>query len=153
MSTTPKQQFGAASALVWPESWEELQQATIKALREGVGIPELDADASGDIPICYGSALVWIRVNLNLPAVGVFSRVLSDVEPAPALMDSLNDLNVHRRPATFYVCDSAVMAATEVDCDLFRSAGLASRGSVLGAPCGQGRRGAEQVLRRADDFR
>ena len=119
MSTTEKQQPGMAHALVWPESWEELQQATIAALREETKIPELNADESGDIGIRYGSALVWVRVNRKLPAIGLFSCALSHVDPTPALMHALNELNTHRRPATFYIYETTVMAATEVDCDPF----------------------------------
>ena len=143
MSTTRKQQQGGASQrlakpadrgssqksagpqpILWPESWDQLQEAALAVLREETGIPSLQADESGDIGIRYGSALVWVRVNRTMPDIGVFSRVLEGVEANPPLLVALNDLNTHRRPATFYTWDSTVMLATEVDCEPFHGPAL-----------------------------
>ena len=124
MSTTPKRQPNPARALVWPKNWEQLQGAAIAALREGTQVPELEADESGDVPIRYGSAGLWVRVNRGIPQIAIYSCVLLDVEATPALLEALNELNAQHRPATFYLYKSVVVAATELDCAPFNPPAL-----------------------------
>ena len=88
----------------------------LAALRERTGNPDLDPDDQGDVPIRYGSALVWVRVDRKVPAVDVFSYVLSDVEPAAGLLEALNELTRAHRPAAFFVANSRVVATLRVDC-------------------------------------
>ena len=72
---------------MWPKNWQQLQQAAIAALRDGTELPELEPDESGDVTIRYGSAGLCVRVNRDTPQIGIFSRVLLDVEATPAPLD------------------------------------------------------------------
>jgi hypothetical protein len=114
---SPEPAQEGAVGLLWPRTWEQLRDAALAALRENTGNPELDTDGQGDIPIRCGSALVWVRVDRKIPVIDLFSHVLSDVEPTPGLLEALNELNQARRPATFFVVNSKVVATVQVDCD------------------------------------
>ena len=54
--------------------------------------PEPDHD--GDLPIQYGGASFYVRVEgASDPVVQVFAVVLADLEPSPDLLGALNDIN------------------------------------------------------------
>jgi hypothetical protein len=119
MRETPEESQGRTAGLVWPRNRGELQQAVIAALREPTGNPDLEPDEDGDIAIRFGGALVFVRVNRERPAIDLFSHVVRNVEPTPALLEALNELNRAHCRTTFLATDSTVIATLEIDCDPF----------------------------------
>lgn len=86
----------------------------LRTLREETGLETLDFDEDGDIPLCYGSVLVFARVSGDMPSVRLHARILGEVRSSPALLDRLNELNARVvRPAFFHASDN-VYAITDI---------------------------------------
>jgi hypothetical protein len=132
MREGPEAEQGNTTGLLWPRSWEQLQQAALAALREKTGNPDLGVDEEGDIPIRFGSALVWVRVHKKSPVINVFSHVLSDVESTAELLEAINELNRTERPAAFFVSNASVVATVQVDCTPLYSPNLTEAVDFLG---------------------
>src|ERR1035437_9845462 len=63
---------------------EELRKLVLKAIREGSANADLELSESGDLPLRFGSAAVFVRV-------------LEDVEADDRLLDRLSELNAEIR--------------------------------------------------------
>jgi hypothetical protein len=60
------------------------------------GVEKAEADADGDYPIRYRSALYWVRVvQAQKPVVQVFSVALDGIQFTGALARELNEINTH----------------------------------------------------------
>lgn len=112
---TPKVGPEAVDAAVDPcatamaESEEHLQALVDAALVPLFGsFPEKDAD--GDIPVPYGSSVVYVRVESEVPVVSLFSIVARDVTDLGRARFEVNVLNRDVRFVKFTVVDDRVLA-------------------------------------------
>lgn len=91
----------------------------LRALREETGIESLDFDDDGDVPLRYGSVVVFARVSGDTPSVRLHARILGEVSSSAALLERLNDLNARVvRPTFFHAVDS-VYAVTDIPASPF----------------------------------
>lgn len=97
-----------------PTGLDEIRGRVLELLRGASGTLDLAPDDDGDIPLVFGSAMVFVRVFGDPPIVRVFSQVLSDVQPTPALVAAVNDLNMQYAFTKWIVHDDSVVAAVEL---------------------------------------
>jgi hypothetical protein len=121
--------------LVQPESREELFAAVIEALRSYTDLDDVAVDEDGDIPLRYGSAVIFLRVGDDAPYVELFSPVLKGVEPSLELYKALNDLTGHHRQVGFFTTGGAVYASLDLIADPFVPDHLGAALAVLGRLC------------------
>jgi hypothetical protein len=76
-----------------PADAEELAEQVALVVSEVIAGDEIVYDSDGDIPIRFGTAQVYVRASKDQPVVDVFSILLGGVQPTPALLDAVNDLN------------------------------------------------------------
>jgi hypothetical protein len=94
---------------------ERLRRDVEAALATFIGIPRVRPDQDGDYPMRSGSAIYFVRILEGVPpAIGVFSPVLRDVQPSPALFEALNDINRRIRHARIFVDHATVYVALEL---------------------------------------
>ena len=85
----------------------ETADRLLRTLRQETGIESLDFDDDGDVPLRYGSVLVFARVSGDTPSVRLHARILGEVRSSAALLERLNDLNARVvRPAFFHASES-----------------------------------------------
>jgi hypothetical protein len=73
---------------------EELDSLVERTLTTLIGRSDIDKDKDGDIPIRWGSALIFVRVQEgNPPWVYLFAPLLWDVAETPSLLDAINEMN------------------------------------------------------------
>ena len=92
-----------------PESEEHLRTLVDEALRPLFG-SEPEKDDDGDIPVPYGSALVFVRVERDAPIVQVFSVVVEGVTDRDRAQFEVNVLNRDLRFMKFILVDDRVLA-------------------------------------------
>lgn len=109
-------------SLVWSElglkvaepraNFAEVADRLLQTLREELGFDTLEFDEDGDIPIRYGSVLLFVRVSGDTPSVRIYAPVLRDIRKTPELLERLNELNSRViRPALFHDSDCVVAVA------------------------------------------
>jgi Putative bacterial sensory transduction regulator len=77
------------------------------------GRPEPDND--GDLPIEYGGASFYVRIDGPTdPVVQIFSVVLADLEPNPELHGALNEINSRLRFARAFHVQQQVLIEAEI---------------------------------------
>lgn len=75
--------------------------------------PEPDND--GDLPIEYGGATFYVRVDGPVdPVVQIFSIVLADLDANPDLFGALNDINTRLRFARAFHVQKQVLIEAEI---------------------------------------
>ena len=75
--------------------------------------PEPDQD--GDLPIEFGGACFYVRVDGPTdPVVQIFSVVLADLEANPELHGALNDINANMRFARAFHVQQQVLIESEI---------------------------------------
>jgi T3SS (YopN, CesT) and YbjN peptide-binding chaperone 3/T3SS (YopN, CesT) and YbjN peptide-binding chaperone 1 len=111
----PRPEEERAANLRWPGRSEELQRALLEALRSRTGDPNVAADSDGEIRVHSGGSLLRLRADPERPVVHLCSDVLNEVEPTPALLAALNELNRSRSHTAFYAAGTTVTARILVD--------------------------------------
>ena len=72
-------------------------------------------DLDGDLPIEYGGAAFYVRIDgLTDPVVQIFSVVLADIEANPELHGALNDINCRLRFARAFHVQQQVLIEAEI---------------------------------------
>jgi Putative bacterial sensory transduction regulator len=90
-----------------------------KLLRDVTGSTRISADADGDYPVRYGSALYFVRLVGDAQAnVQVFAVAVDGVEPSTKLLTDINELNAQIRFARIFHVRGQVL----VEADLVGSA-------------------------------
>lgn len=75
--------------------------------------PEPDHD--GDLPIQYGGASFYVRVEgASDPVVQVFAVVLADLESSPDLLGALNDINTQLKFARAFYVQNQLLIESEI---------------------------------------
>lgn len=92
-----------------PESEEHLRALVDDALRPLFG-SEPEKDDDGDIPVPYGSSLVFVRVERDAPVVQVFSVVAEGVTDRERAQFEVNVLNRDLRFMKFILVEDRVLA-------------------------------------------
>jgi hypothetical protein len=96
-------------AAVMPESAEHLRELVDLALTPLFGA-EPDHDEDGDIPVPWGSSLVYVRVDEDAPVVELFSCVADGVTDRQRAAFEVNVLNRDARFIKFTLVADRVMA-------------------------------------------
>jgi len=97
-----------------PRSPAELLAAVEDTLRPLLSDGGFVTDEDGDIVIGWGSVRLFVRVLDDAPIVRVLAFALADIEPSPALLDSINEINLHY-PFLKAVCvDDTVVLSVDV---------------------------------------
>lgn len=105
-------QAAAGPALSEPQNPDELRAAIVATLQRLLHVDEVVVDDDGDIPIRWGSAVVFVRVLDELPVIRCFSFVLSGVPVTVALRDAVNEVNqTHILAHAYWVDDTVVVSA------------------------------------------
>jgi hypothetical protein len=79
-------------------------------LKRELDVDEIERDEDSDIPVRWGSAMVFIRivgVDSELPLIRVFSPLLEDFTMRPEVYESLNSIN-RQTPFAKAVVDPAI---------------------------------------------
>jgi len=84
-----------------------------KLLRKVTGSSQIAADADGDYPVPYGSALYYVRVAGEAYAdVQVFAVAVDGIEASAELLADINEINTQVRFArVFHVRDQVLVEA------------------------------------------
>lgn len=94
------------------QSAAETADRLLRTLRQETGIESLDFDDDGDVPLRYGSVLVFARVSGDTSSVRLHARILGEVPSSVALLERLNELNARVvRPAFIRASDSIYAVA------------------------------------------
>ncbi|MGB3055999.1 MAG: YbjN domain-containing protein [Acidimicrobiales bacterium] len=102
---------GDDADVVIPGDPDELRRLVDEAIEEAVGHPPIH-DEDDDIPIACGSALVWVTVRQDMPAVEMVSWVVVDVaQPGDALFE-VNRLNEQTAFVRFALVGDRISART-----------------------------------------
>ncbi len=98
---------------VLPESVDHLRALVDAALTPVFGHgPKHDSD--GDIPVVAGSALLFIRVLDDAPAVEIFSTIVRGITDLDAAAAVVTDLNNGIRMIKFVLIDDVIIAVAHV---------------------------------------
>lgn len=98
----------------------------LSVVRVATGIPGIELDADGDVPVRYGTVLAFVRAAQAPQRVCFFAPLLRDVRPQPALLERLNELNFGSNPVRFMVRDTTVFGYAEIPADPFVAAHVES---------------------------
>jgi hypothetical protein len=94
---------------------EQLRPIVEQTLREVLHVAELKYDEHGDIPIRFGSALVFVRLmGGETPKVQVFSPLLWEVSSTSGLVEALNDINTRLSFGRVFWDGERVIAAIDL---------------------------------------
>jgi hypothetical protein len=63
------------------------------ALKEFLGAEQVNHDEDGDVPIRFGSAMVFVRLSDEPPLVSVFSPMLWEIPAGTELFEAINEVN------------------------------------------------------------
>lgn len=81
----------------------------------------IEPDDDGDFPVRYGSAVVWVRVEPELPVIHMFSHVVSEVRKRGQAAIEVSLLNRDIRGVTFVLRGETVMAKADLWASVFSS--------------------------------
>jgi hypothetical protein len=94
---------------------EILRPYVEKLLKELVGTEELIVDQDGDVPIRWGSAMMYVRMlDRPVPLVRVFSPIVRKVKKSAKLLEYINDLNCQIDLACVQLLDGDVVATADL---------------------------------------
>ena len=96
-----------------PESHEHLQELVDTALTLLFGEPP-EKDPDGDIPVPYGSSLVFVRVDPEAPVVHLFSPVVLDVTDRERAAFEVNVLNRDVGFLSFHLSGDRIVALLQL---------------------------------------
>jgi hypothetical protein len=119
MTSEPPESAGPSPTGPTPETPDSVRAKVREIVRELLRDPTVDADGKGDFQLRVGSAAVYIRPMDDMPAVAIFSPVLTRLETTDLVLREINELNKKVRFARLLAVDDAVIAATEVHVEPF----------------------------------
>jgi hypothetical protein len=98
---------------------DELREAVVVALGSLVGSGsdgggEVVVDDDGDIPIRWGSAVLYVRVIADNPIIRIFSPLLREVHLSDDLRDAVNELNKNHLFASAFWADGVVLLTADL---------------------------------------
>jgi hypothetical protein len=94
---------------------EHLRPIVEQTLREVLHVAELKYDEQGNIPIRFGSAVVFVRlVGGKTPEVQVFSPLLWELSSTNGLVEALNNINTHLAFGRVFWDGERVIAAIDL---------------------------------------
>ena len=99
-----------------PQSVREKVRAVISQLTRDEAVVE---DDDGDFAVWVGSARVFVRVMDDMPALSVFSQLLTGVRATPDTLAEINRINSQLRFVKLFVVGDTVVAAHELHVDPF----------------------------------
>jgi hypothetical protein len=109
VAAPPREEPSPEVLAVMPESAEHLRDLVDAALTPLFGtVPERDTD--GDIPVPWGSSLVFVRVDEETPVVELFSVVVDAVADLERAAFEVGVLNRDLRFMKFLLVDGCVLA-------------------------------------------
>lgn len=92
----------------------EVSRQLLEIVRAVSGDDELDVDSDGDIPLRYGSAMVFVRVFGDPPVIRVFSPVLAEARMGVDLAQVVNELNGQHLFVKWLISDGSVVASVDL---------------------------------------
>ncbi|MGH9892868.1 MAG: T3SS (YopN, CesT) and YbjN peptide-binding chaperone 1 [bacterium] len=94
---------------------EQLRPIVEQTLREALRIDQIRYDSEGDIPIRFGSAMVFVRlIGGKTPKVRVFSPLLRELSSTDGLAEVLNDINAQISIGRVFWTGKVVIAAVDL---------------------------------------
>ena len=90
-------------------SYEDMARSHVKELlRKAFRFEQLHVDEDGDVPLPYGTAMVYASVVARGRLVRVWSRAAAGVKPTKAVLREGNDANAHAVVARVYAAHGGV---------------------------------------------
>jgi hypothetical protein len=118
-------------------SVEKLRTLVDDALARASGAETVDHDKDGDVPLRFGSTMVFVRVNAEQPIIEVFAPVVWDIPPTFAVLGSVNELNQHVRFLRYVATETGVDLRGELRGVPFDDAALADLVNAVGTMADQ----------------
>ena len=113
---------------------EMVRAYTESLLKKILGADTLRADADGDWPVRYKSALYYVRVDPGRndePVVQIFAVVLANLASSPALFEELNVVNTRLRFARAFWVNDQVLVESEIVGEAMSMSGFANSCDVV----------------------
>jgi hypothetical protein len=102
------------------------------ALKELLGLEQLQVEADGTIPIRRGSTAVFVRLlDEEPPTLHVSSPMLQGVSASFALFERLNEINAGMRFARVFFVEDRVIVATELHAETLDKEEIATAVDVV----------------------
>lgn len=105
---------------------DTVEAKLLAVVRAATGLPRLEPDEDGDVPVRYGTVLAFLRVLQDPQRVCLFAPLLSDVRIQPALLERLNELNAGSSPVRFFMRGSTVFGYLQIPAEPFVAAHVES---------------------------
>jgi len=106
------------------------------SLREILHTDDLKRDDDGDIPIRFGSALVFVRLveaDGALPSLHVFAPVVWDLKESPEILEAVNEMNLSIRFGRATWEETQVMVAADLPTPMLTKENIAFVCDQIGA--------------------
>jgi hypothetical protein len=105
--------------MIHPTNADELREAVKSTLSVVLGsgedaVGEIVFDADGDIPIRWGSAVVYVRVLEDNPVIRIFSPLVRNVPITDELREAVNELNKNHLFITAFWADDVVLLTADL---------------------------------------
>jgi hypothetical protein len=97
-----------------PLDAEQIAQRLLVVLRRETGNDQLERDDAGDIPLRFGSSIVFVRVFGDPPIIRVFSPALGDVSVDSRVLATVNDVNTSTVFTKWLVVDDRIIAVIDL---------------------------------------
>lgn len=113
-----------------PSSSQDTSQAGVSeqlliTLGDTTGISDLKFDDDGDIGICYGSTLIYVRLMEDQPYIRIFSAILRNLEEQPGIFARLNDINANETLTRFVFRNGSIFGLSDISAVPFVGAHVA----------------------------
>jgi hypothetical protein len=107
------------ATVIDPATADELREAVKATLSVVLGsgdeaTGEIVFDADGDIPIRWGSAVVYVRVLDDNPVIRIFSPLARELQITDELRDAVNELNKNHLFITAFWADDVVLLTADL---------------------------------------
>lgn len=97
----------------------------LSIIREITGLPDLEYDKDGDIPLRYGSITMYVNIIGNPPLVRFYAPLVQNVRESPRLHARLNELNSRVGFMHFFIRDKVIYAIAEMSAATLKGTALA----------------------------
>lgn len=101
-----------------PETPESVRAKVRAIIQQLTGDGEVAGDDDGDFSLQIGSARVFVRVMDDMPALAIFSTLLTEVDRAPAAMLKLNEMNANLRFVKLMLVGNSIVGVLRLADDL-----------------------------------
>ena len=93
---------------------EQIRQRLLATVQEFTGLNDLAYDQDGDIVLQFGTAVIFVRYQVDPPLVRLNSPLVTGVEASPRLYARLNELNNRGGYLHFFHKQEWIIAVTDV---------------------------------------